>query len=345
VGLPNVGKSTLFNSLLKRQAALAASYPFATIEPNVGIVEVPDERLQRLVVVAKKEFANKEGACPEKVTHATIKFIDIAGLVEGAHRGEGLGNKFLSHIREVDAILHVLRGFEDVNVDRAGSVSPQKDIELINTELMLADLQTIDNRMASKKFAQDKQFLTTVKENLEKGIPVRSMTMSDEQKEYVRTLSLLTQKPMLLVMNVGEAKLKENSDPQYIYICAKLESDLASFNEEERKDYLAQLGVEEAGLDRVIRKSYEILGLQSFFTYGPKEVRAWTIKKGMKAPQAAGVIHTDFERGYISSEVIDLGKLEEAGSWKIAKEKGFVRMEGKEYVMREGDVVLFRFNV
>lgn len=340
-----MGKSTLFNALLKRQAALAASYPFATIEPNVGVVDVPDGRLHRLAEVIKKEYEGKAEKFPEKITPATIKFIDIAGLVEGAHKGEGLGNQFLSHIREVDAVLHVLRGFEDENVDRAGAVSPQEDIDLINTELMLADLQTVEKRIGSKKFAQDRPFLTEIKESLEKGNLVSSLDLSDEQKDYVKELSLLTQKPMTFVLNANEGKLGEKFKKEYIPICAKMESDLTSFSDEERSQYLAELGVEEAGLDLVIKKSYAILELHSFFTPGPKEVRAWTIKIGTKAPQAAGTIHTDFERGFISSEVIDLAKLEEAGSWKGARDKGFLRMEGKDYVVQDGDVIQFRFNV
>jgi len=340
-----VGKSTLFNALLKRQAALAASYPFATIEPNVGIVDVPDNRLFRVADVIREEYESKAENFPEKVTPATVKFIDIAGLVEGAHRGEGLGNQFLSHIREVDAVLHVLRGFEDVNVDRAGAVSPQEDIDLINTELLLADLQTVEKRMESKKFTKDRPFLTKIKESLEKGELVSSLDLSDEQKEYVRELSLLTQKPMLFVLNVGEKKLSEEFEQEYIPICAKLESDLSSFSGEERNQFLSELGIGEAGLDLVIHKSYVVLGLHLFFTPGPKEVRAWTIKLGTKAPQAAGAIHTDFERGFISSEVIDLAKLEQAGSWKGARDKGFLRMEGKDYVVQNGDVIQFKFNV
>lgn len=345
IGLPNVGKSTLFNALLKRQVAVAASYPFATIEPNVGVVEVPDERLDRLAEVIRKEYLGKPESYPQKVTPAAIKFIDIAGLVEGAHRGEGLGNKFLSHIREVDAVLHVLRGFEDENVDKAGAVSPQEDIDLINTELMLADLQTVENRMSLKKYATDKPFLTRIKEGLEKGILVRSMDLTDEQQEYLEGLFLLSKKPMLFVLNVGEEELGAKFSPEFIPICAKLEAELTSFSEQERKDYLAELGVEETGLDRVIKKSYQVMGLQSFFTPGPEEVRAWTIERSIKAPQAAGEVHTDFERGFINCEVVDLGKLEEAGSWKLAREKGYLRLEGKEYVVKDGDIVQFKFNV
>ena len=345
VGLPNVGKSTLFNALLKRQVALAASYPFATIEPNVGVVEVPDERLKRLADLVAREEGDTSGRCPEKITPATIRFIDIAGLVAGAHRGEGLGNKFLSHIREVDAILHVLRGFEDVNVDRAGSVSPQKDIELINTELLLADLQTVERRLEAKNTPQERSFLYLLKENLEKGIRTSALNLNEDQRMVVRELSLLTQKPILYVINISEGSLFAQVDPAYIPICAKLESELSSFSEEERLEMMTDLGLRETGLDMVIRRSYEILGLQSFLTGGPKEVRAWTIKKGTKAPQAAGVIHTDFERGFISCEVISLDRLEEAGGWKTAKEGGLVRLEGRDYIMKEGDVVLFRFNV
>ncbi len=347
VGLPNVGKSTLFNALLKRQAALAASYPFATIEPNVGVVAVPDERISRLVEIVQKEYANKiEGDCPKKVTPATIKFIDIAGLVKGAHEGEGLGNKFLSHIREVDAILHVVRGFEDTNVDRAGSVSPQEDIELINAELMLADLSTVEKRLNSTKEPKEKAFLTGLKENLEKGTILSTKKYTDEEEKILKELSLLTAKPFLFALNVGEESLHQEFDQKFIKICAKLESDLTSFETDaERSDYLRELGVENTGLDQVIKRGYELLGLQSFFTTGPDEVRAWTIKKGTKARQAAGVIHTDFERGFISAEMITLDKLEEAGTWKQAKELGVMRLEGKEYVVQDGDIMVVRFNV
>jgi len=346
VGLPNVGKSTLFNALLKRQAALAASYPFATIDPNIGIVGVPDDRLFRIEKIVKREFGDKTvGDCPKKITPATVKFIDIAGLVKGAHDGEGLGNKFLAHIREVDAILHVVRGFEDENVDKAGSVSPQEDLELIKAELLLADLSTIEKRLVAIKDLKKKKFLIEVKEKIEKGEILSIKKYSDEENALLKELSLLTTKPFLYALNVGEDSLEKECDPKFIKICAKLEADLISFDDNEKADYLREIGIENVGLDQVIKSSYELLDLHSFFTSGPDEIRAWTIKKGTKAKQAAGVIHTDLERGFISAEVITIDKLEEMGTWKHAKEKGVVRLEGKEYVVQDGDIIIVRFNV
>ncbi|MFC1756033.1 redox-regulated ATPase YchF [Patescibacteria group bacterium] len=346
VGLPNVGKSTLFNALLKRQAALAASYPFATIDPNVGIVAVPDNRIFRLEEIVKREFGGKPDKGPQKVTPATIKFIDIAGLVKGAHKGEGLGNKFLAHIREVDAILHVVRDFEDENVDKAGAASPQEDIELINAELLLADLSTVAKRISSSKDQKEKTFLNGVKEQLEKGSMLSSSKYSDDEKKILKGLNLLTTKPFLFALNVGEENLKKEYDPMFIKICAKLEADLISFEDgAERADYLREMGIKNTGLDLVIKRSYELLDLHSFFTPGPDEIRAWTIKKGTKAKQAAGVIHTDFERGFIGAEVITIDKLEEAGTWKQAKDLGQVRLEGKEYAVQDGDIMIVRFNV
>ncbi len=342
VGLPNVGKSTLFNALLKRQAALAANYPFATIEPNVGVVDVPEPRLKRLAKIVQNEYNDPN--LPEKIIPAVVKFFDIAGLVEGAHKGEGLGNQFLSHIRETDAILHIARAFADENVIRAGSVEPHKDIDLIKTELMLADLQTIDARLNSRKFKDDHVFLNRLRETIEKGSMISELELTDDESKYVKELSLLTQKPAIYIKNVDEDKLTE-VDGEFINICAKTEAELASFSEEEKEAYLSDLGIKESGLDQVIRKSYDLLGLQDYFTAGPKEVRAWTIKKGTKAPQAAGVIHTDFERGFIKAEVISVDVLEQVGGWKRAKEVGKLRQEGKEYVMQNGDVVEYRFNV
>ncbi|MFC1722328.1 redox-regulated ATPase YchF [Patescibacteria group bacterium] len=345
VGLPNVGKSTLFNALLKRQAALAANYPFATIEPNVGIVDVPDLRLNDLSEIVKKEFQNKfpNKNIPEKVIPAVVEFYDIAGLVEGAHKGEGLGNQFLSHIRETDAILHLVRSFEDENVVRAGSTTPEHDREIINTELMLADIQTIDNRLQSKKFKDDHELLNTLKDTLEKGSLINALELKDEEKQYIKELSLLTQKPMLHVQNVDEKNITKKA--KNLIISAKVEAELASFGEDEKREYLISLGIEESGLDKIIKESYKILGLQTFFTAGPKEVRAWTIKKGDLAPKAAGVIHTDFERGFIRAETVSFSDLKSCGSWKNAKEKGQLRSEGKDYIMCDGDVVEFRFNV
>lgn len=345
VGLPNAGKSTLFNALLKRQAALAASYPFATIEPNVGIVPVPDSRLFRLEEVIKKEYEKKPHEGPTKMTPATMKFIDIAGLVKGAHQGEGLGNKFLSHIREVDAILHVVRDFDDENVDRVGSVSPQEDTDLIKAELLLADLATIEKHLNSTKDQKEKAFIEVIKDKLEKGSVLSEIKFTDDEQKILKSLNLLTIKPFLYVLNVGEQDLKKEVDPKYIKICAKLESDLIDFEDTDRASYLAEMGIKNTGLDQVIKKSYEILDLQSFFTPGPEEIRAWTIKKGTKAKQAAGVIHTDFERGFICAEVITLDKLEEAGGWKQAKDLGLVRTEGKDYLVKDGDIILVKFNV
>lgn len=342
VGLPNVGKSTLFNALLKRQAALAANYPFATIEPNMGVVDVPDARLHTLEKIVQAEY--KDENLPEKTIPSVVKFFDIAGLVEGAHKGEGLGNQFLSHIREVDAIAHVVRDFTDENVVRAGSTEPTKDLELINTELLLADLQTIDKRLESRKFKDDHPFLNRVRAALEEGQLINELELSDDEAKYVKELGLLTQKPALYIKNVDEAEIRDVQG-EFINISAKTEEELVTFSDEEKKEYLKDLGVEESGLDTVIKRSYSLLGLQDFFTAGPKEVRAWTIKIGTKAPQAAGTIHTDFERGFIKAEVVTLAELEKAGGWKAAKELGKIRQEGKDYVMQEGDVVEFRFNV
>jgi len=362
VGLPNVGKSTLFNALLKRQQALAANYPFATVEPNVGVVDVPDKRLDKLVQIVKGEYGHKfkDREIPERVIPAVVKFYDIAGLVKGASQGEGLGNQFLAHIREVDAIVHLVRDFEDENVVKAGSISPKDDIEIINTELALADLQTVQKRFerveAEYKRNRDKE--TTEKFNvlnklisgLNSGKPARDL-LSENEGEAAKELNLLTLKPMIYVFNVSESNLSTNSIHQPgngfndgVRICAKVESDLCSFNEEERETYMKSIGITESGLDKLIRKAYEILELQSFLTAGPKEVRAWTIKKDTKAPQAAGVIHTDFERGFISAEVIGFDDLVKAGGWKSAKDQGLIRIEGKTYVMHDGDVVEFRFS-
>ncbi|HLB52020.1 redox-regulated ATPase YchF [candidate division WWE3 bacterium RIFCSPHIGHO2_12_FULL_38_15] len=362
VGLPNVGKSTLFNALLKRQAALAANYPFATIEPNVGIVDVPDIRLEKLVEVVKNEYSSKfkDREIPEKVIPAVVKFYDIAGLVKGASQGEGLGNQFLAHIREVDSIVHVVRAFNDENVVKAGSVNPKEDIEVINTELALADLQTVQkvyNRVEGDyKKNKDKEnteklnIMNKLNSGLNNGEPARDILTKDE-KDSAKDLNLLTIKPVIFVLNVSEEELNNNiaqwlgnSTNNAIIICAKVESELCSFDEGEKQTYMKSIGITESGLDKLIRKAYKILELQSFLTAGPKELRAWTIKKGTKAPQAAGVIHTDFERGFITAEVVGFDNLIEAGSWKIAKDRGLIRIEGKNYVMQDGDVVEFRFS-
>lgn len=359
VGLPNVGKSTLFNAITKAGAE-SANYPFCTIDPNVGIVRVPDERLDRLA-----EIYN-----PKKVTYTTIEFVDIAGLVRGASRGEGLGNKFLSHIREVDAIVHVVRAFDDPNIVHVdGSVNPRRDIETINLELIFADLETMEKRMdktrkqlksGDKKYQEELSIQERIKEHLEKGLPVRSMSFSEEEEEYVKQLFLLTSKPVLYCANVDEEtisdpdsnphlktirEIAESEKAEMVVICARLEEEIAQLDDEEKKLFLQELGLNESGLDKLIKASYRLLGLISFLTAGETEVRAWTIKKGTKAPQAAGKIHSDFERGFIRAEIVSYEDLIRCGSYAAAREQGLVRSEGKDYVMQDGDVTLFRFNV
>ncbi len=358
VGLPNVGKSTMFNSITNAGAE-CANYPFCTIEPNVGVVPVPDERID----VLSKMYNT------QKTTHAIIEFVDIAGLVKGASKGEGLGNKFLSHIREVDSIVEVVRCFEDSNIVHVdGSVNPIRDIETINLELVFADIETIDKRIdrtvkmlkADKKYQIELDLLKRVKEVLESGKPARTIDFTDEEKELLKDTYLLTQKPILYIANVSEEQLsnaennenvkavieyakKENSG--VIPLCVKIEEELSSLEEKDKKEMLEALGMKESGLDRVIKASYDLLGLMSFLTAGEPEVRAWTIKKGTKAPIAAGKIHSDIERGFIRAEVVSYNDLIREGSMVAAREKGLVRSEGKEYIMQDGDVVLFRFNV
>ena len=358
VGLPNVGKSTMFNAITKAGAE-CANYPFCTIEPNVGIVPVPDERLDELAKLYN----------PEKVTHAIIKFVDIAGLVKGASKGEGLGNKFLSHIREVDAIVQVVRCFEDSNIVHVdGSINPVRDIETINMELILADLEAVEKRLdkavkmarADKKHQIEVDALNKIKVALEAGKLASSVTLTDEEKEMLVDFYLLTSKPMMYVANVSEEQLKnidndakfkelkeyaQKEGSEVIPLCVKIEEELATLDDEEKNEMLGLLGIEESGLDKLIRVSYKLLGLMSFLTAGEPEVRAWTIKIGTKAPEAAGKIHSDIERGFIKAEVINYKELLECGSIAKAKEKGLVRVEGKDYIMQDGDVVLFRFNV
>ena len=336
VGLPNVGKSTLFNSITKAGAE-CANYPFCTIEPNVGVVAVPDERLDKLA-----EMYN-----PQKVTHAVVEFVDIAGLVKGASKGEGLGNKFLSHIRETDAICEVVRCFEDTNITHVdGSIDPIRDIETINFELIFADIETVDKRLdkarkmlkADKKYQLEIDLLERIKQNLENGVSARSLEYSDEELPIVKDMWILSSKPIF-----KEYAQKENSD--IVPLCVKIEEEISTLEDEDKNEMLEALGLEESGLDKLIKKSYDLLGLMSFLTAGEPEVRAWTIKKGTKAPEAAGKIHSDIQRGFIKAEVVSYDDLIREGSMNEAREKGLVRSEGKEYIMKDGDIVLFKFNV
>lgn len=382
VGLPNVGKSTLFNALLKKRVALSANYPFATIEPNTGVVAVPDERLEKLAwLVAKEEhmipgeilkqvqddtFHSSQDDTSQNETSgvearkylpplvpAVVEFVDIAGLVKGASSGAGLGNQFLSHIREVDAVIHVLRDFEDPHIVREGSKNPDADRETVETELGLADLQTLEKLIAAQEKSLDSavdrsklEILKQIRDDLNAGRALGRYRLSDERlRSWYVTLPLLSIKPALYVFNVGEegyaSRLKTPQSDNVLVISAKIEEELADLSEEERKEYLQDLGIEETGLERLVKKAYSLLGLISYLTAGKKEVRAWTIKEGTKAPQAAGVIHSDFEKKFIRAEVVEYEKLIAAGSRAAAKAKGWLRTEGRDYAVRDGDVVEF----
>ena len=360
VGLPNVGKSTLFNALTAQASALAANYPFATIEPNVGVVPVPDERLEPLAKIVKTTV----------IVPATVEFVDIAGLVRGASKGEGLGNQFLANIRETDAVIHVVRCFEDENIHHVeGTVDPRRDIDTIQIELALADLSTVERRREkAQKTAKggDKTAKSEIEVAdkllavLSDGKPARTAELDDAERAVARGFFLLTSKPTIYAANVDEAALADpESNPhvravheiasaeaaEYVPICAQLEAELVALAPEDRKGYLSELGVESSGVDRLIQSAYRLLGLMSFLTAGEKEVRAWTVPRGTRAPQAAGTIHSDIERGFIRAEIVSYDDLTRAGTYAAAREQGLLRLEGKEYVMQEGDIVNFRFNV
>ena len=358
VGLPNVGKSTLFNAITKKNI-LAANYPFATIDPNVGIVTVPDSRLEYLV---EKEI-------PERVVPTSYEFIDIAGLVKGASKGEGLGNKFLSHIREVDAICEVVRCFEDSNITHVeGNVDPIRDIEIINLELVFCDLEVIENRLGKiekkavttkdKEALKEVEVLKRIKDALDKNIPARRLEYTEDEEKIIKNYSLLTKKPIIYMANVSENDIvmgnsyvkqveeyASKEDAKVVMLSAKVESELSELDDESKELFLTDLGLTESGLDKLITATYDLLGLATFFTAGKDECRAWTFKKGMKAPQCAGIIHTDFEKGFIRAEVTSFEDYKHFGGEKEAKEAGKMRLEGKEYLMQDGDIVFFRFNV
>lgn len=357
VGLPNVGKSTLFNALLKKQQAFAANFPFATIEPNIGVVPVPDDRLAKLAAVVKLSEGMSD--LPPEVP-ATVEFVDIAGLIAGAHKGEGLGNKFLSHIRETDAICHVIRAFSDENIIREGSSDPKNDLEVIETELVMADFQTLEKQKDPGNTPDKEQrkwweVVVKLQEHLKKGIPAREVLLNEEETKLAKQLSLLSAKPILVALNVDEGDLVRAdeierqfasevslSSDQVVAISAKVESEIAGLTPDEQNEYLKDLGVTLSGLERLIKKAFETLGLITFLTAGEKEVRAWTIRVGSTAQSAAGVIHTDFEKKFIKADTVSFSDFTQVGGWKNAREQGKVRSEGKEYVVQDGDVVEFK---
>jgi len=357
VGLPNVGKSTLFNALLKKQQAYVANFPFATIEPNIGIVPVPDERLTKLAEVTKK--SESMSMLPPEVP-ATVEFVDIAGLIAGASKGEGLGNKFLSRIRETSAICHVVRAFSDPDIIKQGVSNPKTDFEVVETELALADFQTLEKQKdpgntPDKDLIKWWEVVTKLKNELQKGIPAREVTLSEEKQKVAKSLSLLTAKPILIVLNVDEESLKDadNLESKYaeefkvdknqiVAICAKTESELSELSAEDQKIYMEELGIKKSGLERLIQKAFATLGLATFLTAGEKEVRAWTIKAGINAQEAAGVIHTDFIKKFIKADVVDFNDFVENQGWKNCRELGKVRSEGRDYIMKDGDVVEFK---
>ncbi len=358
VGLPNVGKSTLFNAITKKNI-LAANYPFATIDPNVGVVTVPDKRLEFL----------ENLYLPQNLVPTSFEFTDIAGLVKGASKGEGLGNKFLSHIREVDAIVEVVRCFDDKNIIHVeSSVDPIRDIEIINVELLLADLEVIDNRINKigkkailsndKSVKKEAEILNKIKQALEQNIPIRKLEFDEDEYKLIKNFNLITAKPIIYMANVSEEDIQngnnyveqvkryaQNEGSEVVVVCAKIESELSELNDDDKKEFLNELGISDSGLDKLIKATYNLLGLATFFTSGSDEVRAWTFKKGMKAPECAGIIHTDFQRGFIKAEVMSFDDLEKYGNEKAVKEAGKLRLEGKEYLMQDGDICLFRFNV
>jgi GTP-binding protein YchF len=357
VGLPNVGKSTLFNALLKKQLAYVANFPFATIEPNIGVVPVPDDRLGQLAEVTKK--AENMANLPPEVP-ATVEFVDIAGLIAGASKGEGLGNKFLSHIRETSAVCHVVRAFSDPDIVKQGVTEPKTDFEVVETELKLADFQTLEKQKdpgntPDKDLIRWWTVISKLKDALQKGIPAREAGLTEEEEKIAKSLSLLTSKPILIVLNVDESALKDADfleskyagefkveKNQIVAICAKTESELSELSEEDQKVYMQDLGIKKSGLERLIQKAFATLGLITFLTAGEKEVRAWTITKGINAQEAAGVIHTDFIKNFIKADIVDFNDFVENGGWKVCRELGKVRSEGRDYIMKDGEVVEFK---